>query len=249
MNRRFAVVCVGLALSFAAGQARAEVSVRLDADGQFKRMVILTRSAGRPVVWAQVRARLPLEQILNPLGDTYGDLAPSIALNPITGNPWAVWPHNEGNQKRLMVSYWTGARWSDPVALGGVDAMGDDQVEPRLVFDASGAPFVLYTEAARPARILVRVLEGGQWSRTIRLSAASADSRAPVASIAGDALSVGWTTPVGPVTKVLSASAVKLEGFSLMDNPIPPGASPPSPVPKNPGMPGDDPGEQFIIRH
>ena len=89
--RRFVVSAFAIAL-LSPAVARAEVSVQLSGQGKFVRVVTLTKGDR---IWRQVRGHVPAAQLLNPLGDTYGDLAPVIATNPRTGQPWAIWPQNE----------------------------------------------------------------------------------------------------------------------------------------------------------
>ncbi len=116
--RKARSVALALCLVLLPTLALAEVSVVVGRDGEVRRVLVLTRGAGHgKLIWGQVRPRVPLDQMLNPLGDTYGDLAPAIARNPATGGtPWAFWSMNVANQKRIGFSLWDGRRWS-PAAL------------------------------------------------------------------------------------------------------------------------------------
>lgn len=239
MKRRGVLLTAGLLLALAPAAVRAEVSVIVDGHGRVRRVVFLTKDGSRSsVVWKQVRPRVPLEELLNPLGDTTGDLAPSIAVHPQTGRPWVVWPRNEGNQKRLVYSVWEGKGWSPPQAVAIPDIMGWDQIEPRLLFDPEGTPYLLFTEASRNARILFTTLSRkGGWTPPLALTDGTVDSRGPLAALLGSDLKVSWSTPTGTVTQVLSAGALLETANNLMDSPIPPGSST---SPDQP--PSDDPG-------
>lgn len=222
--------------------ARAEVSVQVSHDGKVTRVIVLTKGgAGR--IWRQVRGHVPAAQLLNPLGDTYGDLAPTIATNPTTGRPWAVWPQNEGNRKRLVASAWNGSAWTEPVRIAKSDLMGYDQIEPRLLFDAAGAPYVFFTEGANERHVLFVTLGDRGWTTPLRLSESGVDSRTPLAVMSGTDVQIGFTTPVGTVNLTLSTAYLAESAFNLMDSPIPPGYMPvPPPPPNNPTAdPGDGP--------
>jgi hypothetical protein len=236
MNWRLMVPLAGFVLLLQPLPARAEVSVQLDRQGNVKRVVYLTgHSRKGAVIWSQVRARVPLEAMLNPLGDTYGDLAPTIATHPVTGNPWVVWPRNEGNQKRLMLSMWDGQRWTTPVRVATPDLMGYDQLEPKLVFDAAGAPYLVYAEKAPKGRVLFTTLARGAWTPPLLLSRPQEDSSEPATAMQGSDLMLAYQTPAGRVNLALDASRLVDGALSLMDSPIPPGAQP---GPDDPGVPG-----------
>lgn len=225
--------------------ARAEVSVQVNRDGKVLRVVVLSRG-GSGRIWGQVRRHVPAAQLLNPLGDTYGDLAPTIAMNPKTGQPWAVWPQNEGNRKRLVASAWNGSAWTEPVRIAKSDLMGYDQTEPRLLFDATGAPYVFFTEGTGDRRILFVTLGDRGWTTPLRLSEDGVDSRTPTAVLDGGDVRIGFTTPDGPVSRTLSTTFLTESAFSLMDSPIPPGYLPmPAPSPIGPS---EDPSDSPVFR-
>jgi hypothetical protein len=233
----FAIVLVAPAL------ARAEVSVQVNAEGKVVRVVTLTKG-GR--IWRQVRGHVPAAQILNPLGDTYGDLAPVITTNPRTGQPWAVWPQNDGNRKRLVVAAWNGFGWTDAVRIARSDLMGYDQVEPRLLFDSSGVPYVFFTEGARDRRILFVTTARGVWTAPLRLSEENIDSRSPAAILNGDDIRVTYDTPEGPVIRTMTTTFLAETAINLMDSPIPPGYMP---IPADKGNPTDEPpGDKHVFR-
>jgi len=245
MSRRGVLLTAGLLLALAPAAVRAEVSVIVDGHGRVRKVVFMTKDGTRSsVIWKQVRPRIPLEELLNPLGDTTGDLAPTIAMHPQTGRPWVVWPRNEGNQKRLVYAVWEGKGWSVPQPVAIPDIMGWDQVEPRLLFDPEGTPYLLFTEASRNARILFTTLgRKGGWTPPLALTDGTVDSRGPLAALLGTDLKISWSTPTGTVTQVLSAASL-LESANLMDSPIPPGSSTSPDQPPPSGDPGGDPGKK-----
>jgi hypothetical protein len=239
--KRFVGAVFAIAL-LAPALARAEVSVQVNAEGKVVRVVTLTKG-GR--IWRQVRGHVPAAQLLNPLGDTYGDLAPVIATNPRTGQPWAIWPQNDGNRKRLVVSAWNGFAWTDATRIARSDLMGYDQIEPRLLFDASGVPYVFYTEGARDRRVLFVTMARGVWTAPLRLSEENIDSRSPLALLNGDDITVSYQTPDGPVSRTMTTTFLAESAVNLMDSPIPPGYIA---VPSSKGNPSDEPGDQHVFR-
>jgi hypothetical protein len=247
MRRRGVLLTAGLLLALVPATVRAEVSVIVDGHGRVRRVVYITKEGTRTsVVWKQVRPRVPLDELLNPLGDTTGDLAPTIAVHPQTGRPWVVWPRNEGNQKRLVYSVWEGKGWTPAQPVAAPDIMGWDQVEPRLLFDPEGTPYLLFTEASRKARILFTTLSRkGGWTPPLALTDGTVDSRGPLAALLGTDLKVSWTTPTGTVTQLLPAASLLESATNLMDSPIPPGSST---APDQPPPP-DDPGGEPISKH
>jgi len=242
--KRFALLSGFALVLILPAAARAEVSVQVNADGKVSRVVVLTKG-GR--VWRQVRGHVPAAQLLNPLGDSYGDLAPVIAMHPKTGQPWAVWPQNEGNRKRLVVSSWNGTGWTEAVRIAKSDLMGYDQTEPRLLFDASGAPYVFFTEGAHDRRVLFVTASERGWTPPLRLSDADVDSSGPSVILQGDDVRITYQTPAGPVTRTMSTAYLAECGINLMDSPIPPGYGP-LPPPSNPGGPVEEPGDKHLIR-
>lgn len=246
--RKVALVAFGVVVSLLPSFARAEVSVQLDVHGRFKRMVVLTRGNGAGLeIWKQMRSRVPAAWLLNPLGDTYGDLAPAIAIQPTSGLPVAVWAANEGNQKRLVYSRWDGTKWSAPVRIARLDPLGSDQIEPRLAFDAQGTPYVLYTEAGPVARVMFLTVTGDAWTPPLQVSDDGVDSRQPTLSLKGNDITIGFQTPAGPISRSLSQLSLVEALSNLMDSPIPPGNTPTTP-PSPPGG-GDEPPAPFVFHH
>lgn len=240
------IFCAGVILAILPSMVRAEVAVQLDRRGAVKNVVTLFRTSGpRPVIWGQVRGRVPMQVMLNPLGDTYGDLAPTLAINPVTGRPWAVWPRNEGNQKRLVFSAWDGKGWTAPLPVAQPDILGYDQLEPRLVFDAAGVPYLVFTEAAPRGRVLFVTVTRGQWAPPLLLSDKGVDSRQPLTSLEGPILNVAFSTAAGPVEQHFPTSFLLDSAANLMDSPIPPGLQQ---GPGNSGNTSDSPSDPLVHR-
>lgn len=239
MKRQTLAFIVAFSMLLLPAVALAEVSVQLDNDGRFKKVHVLTRGEGRAaVVWGQVRKYLPLELMLNPLGDNLEDGAPRVALHPETGYPWVVWSMNVANQKRIGFATWDGTGWTSPARVVNLpDPMGYDQFDPQISFTPLGAPILTWWVEAPIATVQFSTMIDGRWSPPLPLSEREVDSRRPVHTLAngGEELQVAYETPTGSMTGTFSTKALLDMSLSIMDNPIPPGTDP---------QPGDeDPGD------
>lgn len=227
--------------------ALAEVSVQLNARGEFKKVVYLTEEHGRArTVWGQVRPNQLPGVMLNPLGDNLGDEAPVIQISPVTRLPWVVWAKNFGNLKQLVSATWdaTGRRWTEPRPISpGTPLIWDDRT-PSLAFDAFGTPYLVWSRAEQTAAIYFSTLVSGVWTPALRISDERVDSRAPAITLDGTTAVVTYRTPAGPVTKRFAAAFLLDSAASLMDNPIPPLGLPPS----GGGPGGDIPGTDGFVK-
>jgi hypothetical protein len=207
--------------------ASAEVSVNVDRQGKVRRVFVLTRGTGPGrVIWSQVRPYLRPELLLNPLGDTYGDLAPVIRQDPRTGNPLAVWSANVANVKQLRFSFWTGRGWSTPgPVVTEADPYLHDQLDPSLAFDGSGTPYLVWSSGGALGRIYFSTYlrDRSVWSRPLAVSAEAEDSRGPSISITGTDAVITYQTPAGTGRVVTSAASLIESAEKLMDTPTPPG--------------------------
>jgi len=230
MKRLTVAALVASGLLLLPAVALAEVSVQLDNDGKLKKVHVFTRGEGRSaVVWGQVRKYLPLELMLNPLGDNLEDGAPHIALHPVTGHPWVVWSMNIANRKRIGFATWDGTRWTSPSQVVNLpDPIGYDQLDPQISFTPLGAPILTWWVEAPIARVCFSTLIDGRWSPPLVLSAREVDSRRPVHSLGegGEVLQVAYETPLGSVTETFSTKTLLDMSLGIMDNPIPPGTDP-----------------------
>jgi len=219
----------------------AEVSVQLDGHGNFRRYVYLADGKGPSAsVWRQVRPHVSPELLLNPLGDTYGDGSPVIQVSPVTGYPWVVWPKNFGNIQQLAFSRWDGSRWTEPALINpGIPLVYSD-VTPALIIDQSGKPYLVWTRAEQISKIYFATRIRGQWSPGIMLSDPRVDSRNPAITLNGKVAVVTFRTPAGAVTKTYETTVLVNSAAGLMDNPIPPLATPLPPT--DPAAGGGGPG-------
>ncbi|MFQ5878104.1 MAG: hypothetical protein ACE5JH_10530 [Acidobacteriota bacterium] len=215
-----------LAVLLTPGLSRAEVSVVLDPQDGSVRKVLFLRGGGRDAgtIWKQVRAGVPLELMLNPLGDTLGDLAPTIRTDPVSGAPWVVWPANAGNLKQIVVSRWEGNGWSarQPI-VANPDPVPRDELHPGLAFDAAGVPIVVWERDERVGRILFSIWVGGLWTPPLQLSDDGVDSRRPMIAVEDGTAFISFVTPSGRVTRALATVQMIDSATDLMDTPIPPG--------------------------
>ncbi len=230
MTRAGRCFAVALALSVLPGLALAEISVQTDHQGHFRRLVVLTRGSGSSrVVWGQLRRGVPLERMLNPLGDNLGDLPPKIVFNPATGAPWVFWSMNVANQKRMGYSFWSGTAWTPPTPI--VATPGPyyyDELDPSVGF-VLGTPYLVWWRAEPTARVYLSILVAGVWSRPVLLSDPLIDSRKPTITIDGTKSTtraiVTYQTPFGPSISTYDTASLFQAAASLMDTPIPPGHS------------------------
>ena len=198
MTRTGRCLAVALALSVLPGLALAEISVQTDHQGHFRRLVVLTRGSGSSrVVWGQLRRGVPLERMLNPLGDNLGDLPPKIVFNPATGAPWVFWSMNIANQKRMGYSFWSGTGWTPPTPI--VATPGPyyyDEVDPSVGF-ALGTPYLVWWRAEPTAKVYLSILvagfvAGGALTALLRQTLPDSAARSFFTST--------WTANFGPVS-------------------------------------------------
>jgi hypothetical protein len=206
--------------------AVAEVSVQVErSTGAVKRVFYLVRSTGaRQIVWAQVRPGVPQSHLLNPLGDTTGDLAPVIRTHPQTGNPWVIWSMRVANQYQVGFSFWQGGAWLPPQRIvTSPDPYYYDEVQPSFAFDFAGNPYLVWERAEPTHKIYFSTMIGGLWTPPLLLSDPNLDSRQPSIEMQGTQARVSYVTSTGAVTLTYDASALLSSAANLMDTPIPPG--------------------------
>ena len=227
-SRRWVVVAV---LALLPTLVLAEVSVQLDARGNFKRFYCLTRKKGPVnVVWAQVRPWVPQSVLLNPIGDNLGDLPPVIEISPVTGNPWVVWPKNFGNLKQLVIATWDikGRKWTDASPITPGTPLVYDDLGPALAFDGAGTPYLVWWRAEQTAKIFFSTLINGVWTPPLLVSDQSVDSRLPSIALRGTTALITYLTPTGMASKNFETGLLINSAAGLMDNPIPPLNTPPT---------------------
>ncbi len=219
-------IVLALALFLLPTLALAEVSVVLDHQGQFKRLVVLTRGRGRSTgYWSQVRPGVLPGLMLNPLGDNRGDGPPVVQFNPVTGAPWVFWSMNIANQKRIAFSFWNGKAWNVPgLIVADPGPYFYDELDPAVAFGPDGALYLFWWRPEQAGgRVYFSTLIGGRWSPPLLLSNEGVDSRRPAISLAGTTATITYRTPSGPVTKIFDTAVLVQSASNLMDTPLPPG--------------------------
>lgn len=218
-----------LALLLLPGIVQAEVSGQRNPRTGEVKVFFLTgvRGNGSAIVWSQVRAGVPHQQILNPLGDTLGDLAPVIRTDPSSGSPWVVWPGRVTNIHQIAVSRWDGTGWSERrYVVPSPGPYYHDDINPDLAFDALGQPFLVWERSGSTGTIQFSTLSNGTWTPPLTLSPEGIDSRFPSITVEGTTVRVRFLTPGGWITTDYETTImVEAAGSNLMDTPIPPGST------------------------
>ena len=217
-----------LVLLLLPGIALAEVSgKRHPRTGEVKVFYLTgVRGNGSAIVWTQVRAGLPQRQILNPLGDTLGDLAPVIRTEPVSGLPWVVWPGRVTNIHQIAVSRWDETGWTPrQYVVPSPAPYYHDDINPDLAFDALGQPFLVWERSGSIGTIQFSTLSNGSWTPPLTLSPEGVDSRLPSITVEGTTARIRYLTPLGGwvTTDFETASMLEAAAVNLMDTPIPPG--------------------------
>jgi len=168
-------------------EARAEVSAQSDRRGNYiVTRVIPAGDAAEPDIWTPVGKRFKRSaSILNPDGDTNGDLWPTVAENKIDrGHPWVAWSRFNGADYDLAWSRWTRASgWSDVSWVERSATVGDD-LDPDIAFDFTGRPHMIWwREREGQGQIYLSSYVDGVWLLPQRISDAATDSRYPVIRI------------------------------------------------------------------
>jgi len=224
-TRGMARILVSAALLMLPTIAAAEVSVQLDDTGKVKRVfVLMPRRGGAQAVWSQVRTHAPLEQILNPLGDILGDLAPQIRTDPVSGNPWAMWSMNVANQKQVGYSFWTGTAWSVPRRIvTQPDPYYYDEINPSFALDLGGRPYAVWERAESAHAVYLSLMFQGVWTPPLLVSDEGVDTRRPTIELQGSSVVITYETAAGAQRRTYDSIVLLGIATKLMDTPIPPG--------------------------
>lgn len=140
------VIWTFLLLVTAAGAVQAEVSIQGDGS------VRVLSPQGR--TWTQVRQGIDPSLVLNPSGDRRGDGPPSIAVNPVTGEPEVVWARFTGSFD-VVFSRYDGNRWTEPLVVSA-GFPGNDLL-PTLVHDCRGNRVVAWSRIEESAQVFLAV--------------------------------------------------------------------------------------------
>jgi hypothetical protein len=189
--------------------ARAEVSAEVDAFGTYVRtLVVTTGSARRQKIWTPVRSRTT-RLMLNPEGDTTGDLLPVVRESPLNREPWVVWSRGNGRGDfDLAWSRFHRGAWTPVTNLLPLDSSLAD-VEPVLVFNDIGRAHVAWWRSDGSAgRVYVSLFLDTRWMLPLMVSDLGEDARQPSIGILPDRrIQVTYTTPAGRVTKIVTPNA------------------------------------------
>ena len=227
-SHRLRSIVSALVLLLLPGIALAEVSgKRNPRTGEVKVFYLTgTRGNGSVIVWSQIRAGVPQRQILNPMGDTLGDLAPVIRTEPLSGSPWVVWPGRVTNIHQIAVSRWDGTGWAPrQYVVPSPAPFYHDDINPDLAFDALGQPFLVWERSGSIGTIQFSTLSNGTWTPPITLSPEGVDSRFPSITVEGTTARIRYLTPGEGWVTTDYETVIMLEAAAgnLMDTPIPPG--------------------------
>ncbi|MFQ5768558.1 MAG: hypothetical protein ACE5ID_11335 [Acidobacteriota bacterium] len=186
---------------------QAEVAAILDGAGNFIRTEIRQVRRNRVTsVWLdgtnlrnRGRRNTLHPVLLNEAGASRGDGVPSVAVHPFTGLPWAVWSFNDGGDYELAFSIFDGRHWSSPTLLGAAPN-GQDDMEPKIVFTASGRPIIVWwrlpLNGSVPS-VWLTTRANGAWQPPIRLSSSRRSALRPALLLEGDHIIVAYQTDAG----------------------------------------------------
>jgi hypothetical protein len=213
------------------------VAALLDESGRFVRIEMQPVRQGRITsVWLADESRRAGREgrfdrvFLNTSGALRGDGSPSVAVNPLTGLPWAVWAFNEDGDYEIALSLFDGRYWSAPILLGGA-SNGADDLGPQLLFTPQGRPLIVWWQmSADGARQTVQFSSRvqGRWMAPVRLTSARAQSRRPAILVKGEELILAYEGEKGIEMRAFSLNEPRLGGHAPTggdDGPDPPAGS------------------------
>lgn len=200
---------VAVCLSFGApAPARAEVAAETDADGAYRRTIVLGNASDKNFrVWHVTRAAdhtVPL----NPSGDLNGDLWPVVLEVPHDDRrPWVVWSRFNGSDYDLAWSRWQeNGGWTDVAWVTLAPAMPGNDLTPNLDHGPSdGRPYVVWTNDTGGAReVYLSIFLSTRWMQPYRVSDVGEDATYPTVRVLDDdTVEVTYETPAGPRTRTL----------------------------------------------
>ena len=100
----------------------------------------------------------------------------SIAINPISKQPWVLFSTLWNPSNALNVMSFDGANWT---AQGGVNFATGYVVNQSLAFDQSGVPYITYQDSSNSDKIAVKKLQGGVWLSVGAAGISSATANSP----------------------------------------------------------------------
>jgi hypothetical protein len=226
------LLLAGTLLLLSVSALHAEVSVVTDEHGNYLRSVVLPEIRGfHAMIWTQVRTGIPSSQILNPEGDRMGDSRPLVLEQPSTRQPWVVWSASDGHDKEIAYATWSSGHWQGPQLVEKVDNSYDD-LNPRLAFDATGNPVLVWWRREPIPRVYISRFLGGEWTPATPVSNPTVPARLPSVRVVGNEAVVSFYTPRGlTVLFVPLPTPVRVspEGDGPLDGPVPPPDARPRP--------------------
>ncbi len=178
MSRVFRASTLGILLAALAAPAvlgpaaRAEVAALPDGRGGIAGTIeIFDRDSQPWRFWSVVRTGTDPALGLNPAGDRSLDGPPSVAIDPATWLPEAVWSRWDGEDYEIVWSRFDGAAWTTVSTPLGPNYLfltddGMQDLDPRLTIDAAGNRRVAWWIRGGPVdRVVVSALPAGdtQW--------------------------------------------------------------------------------------
>lgn len=179
------------------GNLFAEVSVVLDDQGHYVKMLTLFKTKNHHTFYWEPARRGVLDYLmLNMTGDLNGDGQPRWAVHPFEKTPWVVWPYFDGNDFKIAYSQWTETGWSDPSIIEKTGRNVND-VDPTIAFEGSGIPFVAFTRKAKTSQVYVTAFIDGRWIHPLLVSDPSINCTEPTLIFQRDIALVVFLTPDG----------------------------------------------------
>jgi len=208
MLRGLISCCICLLILGACAPVFAEISVRTDRDGEYLSTQVFYAGAygSEKKVWSPRGIGIRKAEVLNPQGDSNGDLWPEIRENSVKPYyPLVVWSRFSGADFDLVWSAWTGKAWSEIEWIFGRAEAGDD-LDPALVFDSGGRPYLVWwRDEAEGGRVYASTLVAGRWTAPFLISDPGLDCRYPFLRVdASDQLTVSYETKDGTVLQSIS---------------------------------------------
>lgn len=208
MLRGLLTLFLCLPLLGACAPAFAEVSVRVNRDGEYLATQVFFAGAysAERKIWTPRGRGIRKAEVLNAFGDVAGDLWPAICEDPNPPYyPIVVWSHFGGVDYDLVWSRWTGDSWRDVEPIFGSAEPGDD-LDPNLVFDLSSRPYVVWwRDEPGAAQVYASALVGNRWTSPILISDVAVDSRYPTVELNIEGtLTVTYETELDTVVRIIS---------------------------------------------
>ena len=195
----FSLLSGGFAL-----QTEAEVRVRTGLDGEYDSTVIIPGGPPwRQGVWSS-RSRGGLRRgsaVLNPLGDRFGDLYPSVGeQSQAPHHPWVVWSRFNGNDYDLVYSCWTYA-WRS-VSRVTSESLGGDDLDASVAFSDADRPWVAWWNRDLEdghGSVYYSIFAGTGWIDPIKISDDSVGGRHPTITAGAETMLIEYDSDDGLV--------------------------------------------------